>query len=99
MCGIGVSCEASCEQTDVGDAGLQAMSCPREIEEKPTITLALAWSLERYFDMKVPSNEVYFVLKRTGLNYLLNGGKTRSLSNVMKSRFLDQVDVKFLTLC
>ena len=59
--------------------------------------MALAWSLECYFDMKVSSTGVYFVLKRNGLNRLPNGRKTRSLSNVMKGRFQDQVDVKFLT--
>ena len=47
--------------------------------------------------MKVSSTGVYFVLKRNGLNRLPNGRKTRSLSNVMKGRFQDQADVKFLT--
>ena len=51
-------------------------------------------ALFRYKDLQYG---VYFVLKRNGLNRLPNGRKTRSLSNVMKSWFRDQLDVKFLT--
>ena len=47
--------------------------------------------------MKVSSTGVYFVLKRTGLNHLPNGREASSLLKVMKSKFRNQIDVKFLT--
>ncbi len=41
----------------------------------------IAWSLERYFDMKVSTTGVYHVLRRNGLNRLPNGTRKRSVKD------------------
>lgn len=62
----------------------------------------IAWSLERYFGMKVSSTGVYHVLKRHGLNVLPKGKRTRSVKSFKRYEkqvpgHRVQVDVKFLT--
>lgn len=83
---------------------------PKEIEEKILYLrknyhfgpVRIAWSLERYFGMKVSSTGVYSVLKRNGLNRLPNGKHARSMKTFKRYEkqvpgHRVQVDVKFLT--
>ncbi len=62
----------------------------------------IAWSLERYFDMKVSSHGVYQVLKRNGVNRLPKNQRKRSVKDFKRYEkqvpgHRIQIDVKFLT--
>lgn len=62
----------------------------------------IAWSLDRYFGMKVSPTGVYHVLKRNGMNVLPKGKRTRSVKSFKRYEkrvpgHRVQIDVKFLT--
>lgn len=62
----------------------------------------IAWSLDRYFGMKISAMGVYYILKRHGLNRLPKGKRTRSVKSFKRYEkqvpgHRVQVDVKFLT--
>ncbi|MEO0924094.1 MAG: IS481 family transposase [Pseudomonadota bacterium] len=62
----------------------------------------IAWSLERYFDMRVSASGVYQVLKRHGLNVLPKDKRTRAMKTFKRYEkqvpgHRVQIDVKFLT--
>ncbi|QDI74814.1 IS481 family transposase [Leisingera aquaemixtae] len=62
----------------------------------------IAWSLERYFDMKASTSGVYQVLVRNGMNVLPKGKRTRAVKSFKRHEKRVpgrrvQIDVKFLT--
>lgn len=62
----------------------------------------IAWSLDRYFGMKVSSSGVYHVLRRNGMNVLPKGKRTRAVKSFKRYEkrvpgHRVQIDVKFLT--
>ena len=83
---------------------------PKEIEQKILYLRKnyhfgperIAWSMQRYFGMKVSAVGVYRVLKRNGLNRLPKNKRTRSVRSFKRYEkqvpgHRVQVDVKFLT--
>ena len=76
-----------------GDSGLQTMfwefSALGRSKKSQLSFWLLPGLLERYFDMKVSSIGVYFVLKRNGVNRLLNGKKTRKVAAMPAAAYLN----------